>query len=153
MSILKDNEYIAIGCDHGGFELKNEIMRHLDERGVKYKDYGCYDTNSVDYPEIALKVAKPVSAGEARLGILVCGTGIGMSLAANKVKGIRAAACSESFSAKYTRLHNDSNILCLGGRVIGPGTANELVDLFIDTEFEKGRHQRRVDAVMDIENL
>ncbi len=151
MSILKENEFIAIGCDHGGYELKNEIIKHLEATGVNYKDYGCYSTASVDYPEIALKVAGDVSKGEARLGILVCGTGIGMSLAANKVRGIRAAACSETFSAKFTRLHNDSNILCLGGRVIGPGVALEMVDLFIGTEFEGGRHQRRVDAIMDIE--
>ncbi len=149
----KENKKIAIGCDHGGFLLKQEILKHLDAEGVEYEDFGCYDTASVDYPEIALKVAKPVSKGEYPLGILVCGTGIGMSIAANKVKGIRAAACSETFSAKYTRLHNDSNILCLGGRVIGPGVACEIVDLFLNTQFEGGRHQRRIDAVMNIEKL
>lgn len=144
---------IALGCDHGGLEHKNAIAEHLKERGFEIVDFGIYEQVSVDYPEIALKVAKSVSGGECELGILVCGTGIGMSLAANKVKGIRAAACSEHFSAKYTRLHNNSNILCLGGRVIGVGTALELVDLFVDTEFEGGRHQRRVDMVMDIEKL
>ncbi len=142
---------IAIGCDHGGLEHKNAIAEHLRERGFEVADFGIYEQVSVDYPEIALKVASSVAAKENELGILVCGTGIGMSLAANKVKGIRAAACSEHFSAKYTRLHNNSNILCLGGRVIGVGTALELVDLFVDTEFEGGRHQRRVDMVMDIE--
>lgn len=151
MSILKEGELVAIGCDHGGFELKNAIAAHLTERGIPYKDFGITELKSVDYPEIALKVADAVAKKEARLGILVCGTGIGMSLAANKVKGIRAAACSETFSAKYTRLHNDANILCLGGRVIGAGVALEMTDLFLDTEFEGGRHQRRVDAVMDIE--
>ncbi len=151
MSILKENESVAIGCDHGGFELKNSIKEHLTERGIKVVDFGIYELKSVDYPEIALKVANAVKAGESRLGILCCGTGIGMSLAANKVKGIRAAACSETFSAKYTRLHNDSNILCLGGRVIGPGVANEMADLFVDTEFEGGRHQQRVDAIMKME--
>ena len=105
----------------------------------------------MDYPEIALKVASSVAAGENKLGILVCGTGIGMSLAANKVKGIRAAACSDHYSAKYTRLHNDANILCLGGRVVGAGTALELADLFVDTKFEGGRHQRRVNLISEIE--
>ena len=145
-------DVLAIGCDHGGYELKNAIITHLKERGVEVKDFGTYDGASVDYPEIALKVTDAIISGECKLGILVCGTGIGMSLAANKVNGIRAAACSEQFSAKYTRLHNDSNVLCLGGRVIGPGVACEMVDLFIDTDFEGGRHQRRVDMVMAIEN-
>ena len=143
---------IAIGCDHGGYELKNAIIAHLKERGVEVKDFGTYDGASVDYPEIARKVTDAITLGECKLGILVCGTGIGMSLAANKVKGIRAACCSEHFSAKYTRLHNDSNILCLGGRVIGVGTAIELVDLFVDTEFEGSRHQTRVDKITAIEN-
>ena len=153
MSIIKENETLAIGCDHGGLELKNAIKEHLEARGIKVVDFGIYEQKSVDYPEIALKVCNAITSGESRLGILVCGTGIGMSLAANKVKGIRAAACSETFSAKYTRLHNESQILCLGGRVVGVGLALEMVDLFVDTEFEGGRHQRRVDAVMDIEKL
>ena len=143
---------IAIGCDHGGLEHKNAIVEHLKERGFEVIDFGIYEQKSVDYPEIALKVANSIASGETERGFLVCGTGIGMSLAANKVKGIRAAACSEHFSAKYTRLHNDSNILCLGGRVVGVGTALELADLFVDTEFEGGRHQRRVDMITDIEN-
>ena len=127
---------IAIGCDHGGFEHKNAIAEHLKERGFEVTDFGIYENKSVDYPEIALKVANSVAAGENTLGILVCGTGIGMSMAANKVNGIRAAAVSDHFSAKYTRLHNNANILCLGGRVIGVGTALELADLFVDTEYE-----------------
>ena len=143
---------IAIGCDHGGFELKKAISAHLKERGFEITDLGITENKPVDYPEIALKVASSVAAGENKLGILVCGTGIGMSLAANKVKGIRAAACSDHYSAKYTRLHNDANILCLGGRVVGAGTALELADLFVDTEFEGGRHQRRVDMISEIEN-
>ena len=143
---------IAIGCDHGGLEHKNAIVEHLKERGFEIIDFGIYEQKSVDYPEIALKVPTCIATGEAERGFLVCGTGIGMSLAANKVKGIRAAACSEHFSAKYTRLHNNSNILCLGGRVIGVGTALELADLFVDTEFEGGRHSRRVDMITDIEN-
>ena len=142
---------IAIGCDHGGLEHKNAIAEHLKERGFEVQNFGIYEQVSVDYPEIALKVANSVASKENELGILVCGTGIGMSLAANKVKGIRAAAVSEHFSAKYTRLHNNSNILCLGGRVIGVGTALELADLFVDTEFEGGRHQRRVDMISEIE--
>ena len=142
---------IAIGCDHGGLEHKNAIAEHLRERGFEVEDFGIYEQKPIDYPEIALKVAKSVAEKENELGILVCGTGIGMSLAANKVKGIRAAAVSEHFSAKYTRLHNNSNILCLGGRVIGVGTAIELVDLFVDTEFEGGRHAKRVDKITAIE--
>ena len=143
---------IAIGCDHGGFEHKNAIAEHLKERGFEVTDYGIYELKSVDYPEIAEKLCESIVGGENELGILVCGTGIGMSIAANKVKGIRAAACSEHFSAKYTRLHNNSNVLCLGGRVIGVGTAIELVDLFVDTQFEGGRHQARVDKITAIEN-
>lgn len=142
---------IAIGCDHGGFDHKNAIAEHLRERGLEVTDFGIYENKSVDYPQIALKVANSVSSGENELGILVCGTGIGMSMAANKVKGIRAAAVSDHFSAKYTRLHNNANILCLGGRVIGIGTALELADLFVDTEYEGGRHQKRIDMITDIE--
>lgn len=142
---------IALGCDHGGLEHKNAILEHLKARGFEVTDFGIYEQVSVDYPDIAIKVANAIKDGECQRGILVCGTGIGMSLAANKVKGIRAAACSEHFSAKYTRLHNDSNILCLGGRVIGVGTALELVDLFVDTEFEGGRHATRVGKITAIE--
>ena len=143
---------IAVGCDHGGLEHKNDIAEHLKERGFEVTDYGIYEQKSVDYPEIAQKLCDGIVNGDNELGILVCGTGIGMSIAANKVKGIRAAACSEHFSAKYTRLHNNSNVLCLGGRVIGVGTAIELADLFVDTQFEGGRHQRRIDMITDIEN-
>ena len=142
---------IAIGCDHGGFEHKNAIAEHLKERGFEVTDFGIYENKSVDYPEIAMKVANSVAAGENTLGILVCGTGIGMSIAANKVNGIRAAAVSDHFSAKYTRLHNNANILCLGGRVIGVGTALELADLFVDTEYEGGRHQKRLQMITEIE--
>ena len=141
----------AIGCDHGGLEHKNAISEHLKERGFEVTDFGIYEQVSVDYPEIAVKVAGSVASKENELGILVCGTGIGMSLAANKVKGIRAAVLSDHFSAKYTRLHNDANILCLGGRVIGIGTALELVDIFVDTKFEGGRHQKRVDMITALE--
>ena len=130
-------------------EHKNAIAEHLKSEGFEVEDFGIYENKSVDYPEIALKVANSIKNGENELGILVCGTGIGMSLAANKVNGIRAAACSEHFSAKYTRLHNNSNILCLGGRVIGIGTALELCDIFVNTEFEGGRHQRRIDMITE----
>lgn len=143
---------ISIGCDHGGLEMKNAITEHLKARGFEVCDKGTYTTDSVDYPEIALKVTEDITSGKANLGILVCGTGIGMSIAANKVKGIRAAVCTDHFSTKYTRLHNNTNILCLGGRVIGTGLALELVDIFVDTEFEGGRHQRRVDMITNIEN-
>lgn len=143
---------IVIGCDHGGFEHKNAISEHLKDRGFEVVDCGIYENKSIDYPDVAVKVCEQITNGNCERGILVCGTGIGMSLAANKINGIRAAACSEHFSAKYTRLHNNSNVLCLGGRVIGIGTALELVDLFVDTEFEGGRHQTRIDKVMSLEN-
>ena len=142
---------IAVGCDHGGLEHKNAIAEHLRERGFEVKDFGIYEQVSVDYPDIAVKVTSAVTSGECELGVLVCGTGIGMSMAANKVKGIRAAACSDHFSAKYTRLHNNANVLCLGGRVIGVGTALELADIFVDTKFEGGRHQRRIDKISELE--
>ena len=142
---------IAIGCDHGGLEHKNAILEHLKERGFEVTDFGIYEQVSVDYPDIASKLCKSILSGECERGILVCGTGIGMSIAANKFKGIRAAVCSEHFSAKYTRLHNNSNVLCLGGRVIGIGTALELADLFVDTEFEGGRHQSRVNMLNELD--
>ncbi len=143
---------ISIGCDHGGFDLKNSIIEHLKARGVEYTDLGCYTTESVDYPEIAVQVANDIIQKKSEKGILVCGTGIGMSIAANKIKGVRAAVCQDHYSVKYTRLHNDTNILCLGGRVIGPGVADELVDIFLDTEFMGGRHQRRIDQIAELEN-
>lgn len=151
MQFVKQGDQIAIGCDHGGYELAVVIEAHLRAAGFTVLRFGCADGSAVDYPAVAVEVCRQITGGGAKCGILVCGTGIGMSLAANKVKGIRAAACSEAFSTKYTRLHNDSNVLCLGGRVIGPGAALEMVDLFINTPFEGGRHQRRVDAVMAIE--
>ncbi|MDD6011360.1 MAG: ribose 5-phosphate isomerase B [Oscillospiraceae bacterium] len=142
---------IALGADHGGYALKEEIKKHLEERGIAYQDFGTYSPESVDYAHIAYKACRAVTAGECDKAILCCGTGIGISMAANKVKGIRAACCSDYFSAKYTRLHNDANALCLGGRVVGVGLALELVDVFLDTEFEGGRHQRRVDQITAIE--
>lgn len=143
---------LAIGSDHGGFELKEAIVKHLENKGVEFKDFGTYDAASVDYPDIASKVCKSILSGESESGILVCGTGIGISIAANKHKGIRAAVCSDEFSAKYTRLHNNANVLCLGGRVVGAGLATELVDIFLNTGFEGGRHQTRLDKITEIEN-
>lgn len=136
---------IAIGCDHGGYELKKEIMNHLKERGIPFKDMGCDSTASCDYPVYAKAVAEEVAGGNCELGILICGTGIGMSMAANKVHGIRAAVCSDCFSAKATKEHNNANILCLGARTLGAGLALMLVDTFIDTPFsEDERHIRRI---------
>ena len=144
---------VAIGCDHGGFILMKAIMAHLDEKGVEYKCFGTFDESAVDYHDIALPLCQSVAGGEYDCGILICGTGIGMSMAANKVKGIRAAVCSEHYSCKYTRLHNDANVLCLGGRVIGDMLALELVDIFLETESEGGKHERRRQKIADIEKL
>jgi ribose 5-phosphate isomerase B len=141
---------IAIGCDHAAIDLKQAIMAHLDEQGVSYINLGT-DGDPCDYPDMAKAVAEKITSGECEKGILLCGTGIGMSMAANKIKGIRAAVCSDEFSAKYTRLHNDANILCMGARVIGAGLAIELTDIFLSTGFEGGRHQRRVDKITALE--
>ena len=133
---------IALGADHGGYQLKETIKKHLEKRGIAYRDFGTNSTESVDYAPIAAEAARAVASGACEQGI---------SIAANKVKGIRAACCSNYFGAKYTRLHNDANMLCLGERVIGPGLALELVDVFLDTPFEGGRHQRRIDQITAIE--
>ena len=139
---------IALGCDHGGYELKQEIIKHLQERKIEFKDYGCDSLESVDYPVYAKKVANVVASGECEKGILICGTGIGISIAANKVKGIRAALCTDCFMAEATRLHNDANILALGGRVVGPGLALKIVDTFLDTELSNDeRHIRRIGMI------
>lgn len=144
---------IAIACDHGGYELKIDVIKHLQERGFQVCDFGCDSTASVDYPDFALPASLAVAGGECELGILICGTGIGMSLCANKVKGIRAACCSDTFSAKMTRMHNDANILCFGARVVGKGLALDMVDLFLDTPFEGERHNARIEKMMNIEKL
>lgn len=141
---------IAIGCDHGGYELKCALIKHLQEQNVEYVDCGC-NGETVDYPDIAVKVCEKVTSGKCERGVLVCGTGIGMSMAANKVKGIRAAVVTDTFSARFTRMHNDCNMLCLGGRVLGSGLACDILDMYVTTEFEGGRHQRRVDKVMELE--
>ena len=143
---------IYIGCDHGGFALKQEIFKYIKEDlALEIEDLGCYHTSSVDYPDYAEKVCKKVVDENAR-GILICGTGIGMSLAANKIKGIRAACCSDYFSAKYTRLHNDANVICMGGRTTGAGSATEMLDVFLHTEFEGGRHAVRINKIKKLED-
>ncbi len=139
---------IAIASDQGGYELKQSVMEHLKERGTEYQDLGSYGPESVDYPIYARKVANAVLSGECEKGILICGTGIGVSIQANRFPGIRAALCSDCFSAEATRLHNDANVICLGGRVTGPGLANKLVDTFLDTPFSGAeRHQRRINMI------
>ena len=136
---------IALGNDQAGYGLKQDVMKYLDEQGIPYKDFGSYSEESVDYPVYAKKVAHAVADGECEKGILICGTGIGISIAANKVKGVRAALCHDTFSAEATRQHNDANILAMGARVIGPGLAIKIVDTFLHTEFSNAeRHARRV---------
>lgn len=136
---------IALGCDHGGFELMQEVKQHLDQKGLEYEDFGCLSNQSVDYPVYARKVAHAILDGGCDKGILICGTGIGISITANKIPGIRAALCTDSFCAEMTRLHNDANILALGGRVVGPGLAIDIVDTFLKTPFSGDeRHARRI---------
>lgn len=149
---MKNNELIAVACDHGGFDLKCEILKHLDERGARFEDFGTYSTESCDYPDYAEKACRSVISGKCGCAILVCGTGIGISIAANKIKGIRAAVCTDTFCARFTRLHNDANVLCLGGRVVGPGLAADIVDAFLDSDFEGGRHSRRIEKISALEN-
>ncbi len=142
---------IAMGADHGGFSLKETIKQHLEEQGHEVLDLGTYDTASCHYPVYAEKVARAVAAGQAERGILVCGTGIGMSIAANKIPGIRAAAVSDCFTAQATREHNDANILCLGERTVGPGLAMRIVDTYLAAQFQGGRHQTRLDMIAALE--
>lgn len=136
---------IAIASDHAGYELKEKLKKHLEEKGFEYRDFGTYSAESCDYPVFAKKACNAVISGECEKAVLVCGTGIGVSMAANKIKGIRAAVCSDTYSAKYTRLHNNANALCMGARVIGEGLAAEITDIFLTTPFEGGKHQRRID--------
>ncbi len=143
---------IAIGCDHGGLDIKNAIVEYFKSAGVEYKDFGTYTADSVDYPEYAYKVAKAVSEGECEKGIICCGTGIGVAIVANKVKGIRAATVTNEFCAEMTRRHNDSNIVTMGGRVIDEATAVRLAEIFINTPFDGDRHTKRVDMITAIEN-
>lgn len=143
---------IIIGVDHGGFEIKDQIISHLEAKGFSVTDVGTYSAESCDYPLIAHELCKRIQSGEAPIGILICGTGIGMSIAANKHKGIRAACCSDTFSARLTRVHNDANVLCFGARVVAIGLALDLVDSFVDAEFEGDRHIKRVSMLEEIEN-
>jgi len=140
---------IALGADHGGYELKEQVKKHLSDKGYEVIDFGTNSTESVDYPVYAKKVGEAVVAHNADFGIVICGTGIGISMAANKVKGIRAALCHNVFTARLTREHNDANVLAMGGRVLGTGLALEMVDVFLTTKFEGGRHKRRVDQIED----
>ena len=143
---------IAIGCDHGAYEMKEAIKAYLTEQGVTVDDKGTYSKDSVHYPLYAKAVCKDVQSKDVDFGILICSTGIGISIAANKHKGIRAALCGDVYSAKFTRLHNDANVLCLGALVTGLGVAKMIVDTFLATEFEGGRHQKRIDMITEIEN-
>ena len=142
---------IAIGSDHGGFALKQDVMKHLTELGLEYKDYGTYTEDSCDYPVYGEAVARAVANGEADKGIVICGTGIGISITANKVKGIRAALCGDCFSAEFTRRPNDANVLAMGARVTGSGLALKIVDTFLNTEFEGGRHAKRIALIAELE--
>ena len=142
---------IALGSDHGGYGLKQEIIGYLEEKGIEYKDYGCYDESPCDYPVFGKKAAQAVVSGECEKGILICGTGIGISIAANKIKGVRAALCHDVFSAKATRAHNDTNMIAMGQRVIGEGLAVEILNAWLHTDFEGGRHVKRIEKMMALE--
>ena len=142
---------IAIGCDHGGYLLKQDILIWLEENDYEFEDFGCYNTGSVDYPVYAEKVARAVASGECEKGIVICTTGIGVSMAANKVKGIRCALCGDSYSAEMTRRHNDANVLAMGAGIIGPNMAKKITEVFLTTAFEGGRHARRVGLLDNIQ--
>lgn len=142
---------IALGSDHGGYALKQEVIKYLEEKGLAYKDYGCFSGESCDYPTYGHAVGRAVADGECEKGIIICGTGIGISISANKIPGVRAALCGDVFSAKATREHNDANILAMGARVVGPGLALLIVDTFLNTPFSEGeRHKRRISMIEDI---
>ena len=142
---------IAIGCDHGGYLLKQDILIWLEENDYEFEDFGCYNTESVDYPVYAEKVARAVASGECEKGIVICTTGIGVSMAANKVKGIRCALCGDSYSAEMTRRHNDAHVLAMGAGIIGPNMAKKITEVFLTTTFEGGRHARRVGLLDNIQ--
>ena len=150
MKTIKNKE-LLVGADFAGYPLKEALIKHLSARGIDTIDCGINSTDSCDYPDFAVSGCCKVLDGDADLTILCCGTGIGMSMAANKLKGIRAACCSDTFSAKYTRLHNNANVLCLGARVVGEGLACELADIFVDTGFEGGKHLRRIEMIAELE--
>ncbi|MEA4813743.1 MAG: ribose 5-phosphate isomerase B [Oscillospiraceae bacterium] len=142
---------IALGSDHGGFALKQDVIKYIESKGIEYKDFGTYSTESCDYPVFGEAAAKAVAAGECDRGIVICTTGIGISISANKVKGIRCALCSEPLSAEMTRRHNDANMLAMGGGMINKNMAERIVEVFLNTEFEGGRHQRRIDIISKME--
>lgn len=142
---------VAIAADHGGFTLKESVKKKLESMGLEFHDFGTYSEESVDYPDYGLKVAEAVARGEYDRGILICGTGLGMSIVANKVPGIRCALLHDTFSAKATREHNDTNVMAMGARVIGPGLADDIVELWLSTDYSGGRHQKRLDKIADIE--
>ena len=142
---------IVIGSDHGGYELKNHIIKYLEDNNIQYNDIGCYSEESVDYPDIAQKLCAEITAGNAERGILICGTGIGISIAANKIDGIRAAVCSDEYSARMCRRHNNANVLCMGGRVVGSELALSITDVYLNEKFEGGRHQKRIDKIHALE--
>lgn len=142
---------IAVACDHGGVDLKNLIINYLTENGYEFEDFGCFSNESCDYPDFALPAAESVAQGKNDKGIVVCSTGIGVSIVANKVPGVRCAHCHDTYCAEYTRRHNDANMLALGAKVVGPGYALQIVKTFLTTEFEGGRHQRRVDKISAVE--
>lgn len=144
---MASSKSIVVACDHAGLALKQEIVEALREMGREVEDLGTHDTTSVDYPDFAHRASSLVAAGKHELGVLICGSGVGMAIAANKVAGIRAVVCSEPYSAAMARRHNDANVLCMGARVVGPGLAREILDAFVRQQFEGGRHQRRVDKL------
>ena len=143
---------IALGCDHGGYELKQFVMKTLEKLGYEYEDFGCYSTESCDYPDFGAAAARAVAEGKCDRGIVICTTGIGISIAANKVRGIRCALCGDPLSASLTRRHNNANMLAMGAGIVGKNLAENIVDTFLNTQFEGGRHERRVNALMAIEN-
>lgn len=142
---------IGLGSDHAGVHLKAAVAEYLESHGVEYRDFGTHDETSCDYPDYAESVGRAVVAGEVERGILICGTGVGISIAANKIDGVRAALCGDTFTARLSREHNDSNVLCLGARVLGPGLATDIVAAWLGASFEAGRHQRRLDKITALE--
>ncbi len=148
---MNTNVKIAIGCDHGAYQLKDKVKAHLDSLGISYIDFGTSGPESVHYPIYARAVCESIQKGESDLGILLCSSGIGMSMAANKHRGIRAALCADTYSARFTRMHNDANVICMGALTTGAGLAIDILDSFLSSEFEGGRHQVRVDMITDIE--
>lgn len=143
---------ISLGADHGAFELKEAVKKHLDEKGIEFEDFGCFSKESVDYPKFAFLAANAVAKGECDYGIICCTTGLGVSMAANKVKGVRAAVCTNEKLAEMTRRHNNANVICMGQSVVSEELAMKMIDIFLSTEFEGGRHERRVSLLTDIEN-